>query len=85
MKVFKKWSEEDAISFVVFLGKEARDSSRRMREFYSKYNNNGDLDSLKQYTVQCGAAMQLRSIYTIAKYHFGLDTFNRKHAIKKPF
>lgn len=83
MKVFKKWSEEDISCFVVFLGKEARDSSRRMREFYIKYVNTGDLDSLKQYTVQCGAAMQLRSIYTIAKYHFGLDTFKRKHTTKK--
>jgi hypothetical protein len=54
-----------------------------MRNLYCEYNKSGDIEALKKYTVQCGSAMQTKSLYTIAKYHFELDTFKRKHAIKK--
>lgn len=78
MKLFKSWDNE-AASFVFFLGKEARDHARRMRKFYTEYQHKGNVESLGKYTVQCGSAMQTLSLYDIAKLHFKLDTFNRKH------
>lgn len=77
MKLFKKWGN-DAVSFVAFLGKETKNQTRQMRNLYKNYIDKGDVDSLKKYTVQCGSAMQTSSLYTIAKYHFNLDSFKRK-------
>lgn len=82
MKVFKDWDNNKIGSFVIFLGKEARDHSRRMRNFFNDYRKSGSIDALKQYTTQCGSAMQTRSLFAIAKYHFKLDTLNRKHLVK---
>lgn len=77
MKLFKNW-ENNAVSFVVFLGKETKNQTRQMRNLYKNYTDKGDIDSLKKYTVQCGSAMQTSSLYTIAKYHFKLDATSRK-------
>ncbi len=82
MKIFKNW--EDYIkAFVIFLGKDTILQKRRMRNMYNQFHKKGDPYAYKQYNVQLGAAMQSSSIYNIAKYHFKLDSFTRKHITKK--
>jgi hypothetical protein len=83
MKVFRDWDNNKTGSFVIFLGNEARNHCRRMRSLYNDYIKSGDIEALKQYTVQCGSAMQTKSLFVIAKYHFEFDTFKRKYANKK--
>lgn len=85
MKIFNDWDNNKIGSYVIFLGKEARNHCRRMRSLYNEYIKSGDIEALKHYTVQCGSAMQTKSLFAIAKYHFELDTFKRKHANKKSF
>lgn len=81
MKIFKDWNNEIP-AFVVFLAKESCAQNRRMRKLHNQYYENGDVDVLKQYTTQCGVAMHSHTVYNIAKVHFGLDSFKRKHIIK---
>lgn len=81
MKIFKNW-EDDITAFVIFLGKDVIAQKRRMRKLYDQYYKKGDPTAYKQYNVQLGAAMQMSSLYSIAKYHFKLDNFNRKHINK---
>jgi hypothetical protein len=78
MKIFKNW-ENDISALVIFLGKDVISQKRRMRSLYKQCYEKGDVHAYKQYHVQLGAAMQTSSIYNIAKIHFKLDTFNRKH------
>lgn len=82
MKIFKNW-ENDIPAFVVFLGKDVLAQNRRMRRLHKEYYVNGDVNALKQYTMQCGVAMQTNTIYNIAKHHFNLDSFKRKHINNK--
>lgn len=81
MKIFKNW-EDDISAFVIFLGKDAIAQKRRMRKLHDQYYKKGDPTAYKQYNIQLGAAMQMSSLYSIAKYHFKLDSFNRKNIIK---
>jgi hypothetical protein len=81
MKIFKNW-ENDISALVIFLGKDVIAQKRRMRNLYKQCYEKGDVHAYKQYHVQLGAAMQTSSIYNIAKIHFKLDSFNRKHIIK---
>lgn len=78
MKIFKDWETKPVESFVIFLGKDVIAQKRRARNLYNQYQK-GDTHAYKNYNVQLGSAMQTSSIYAIAKYHFKLDTFNRKH------
>lgn len=82
MKIFKNW-ENEISAFVIFLGKDVIVQKRRMRKLHDQYYKKGDPTAYKQYNVQLGAAMQMNSIYTIAKYHFNLDSFKRKHINNK--
>lgn len=81
MKIFKDW-EKQTEAFVIFLGKEALLQSRRARKFLKNFKTSGDIDCLKSSSVQCGAAMEAVTLFRIAKSHFKLDTFNRKHINK---
>jgi hypothetical protein len=78
MKIFKDW-EKQTEAFVIFLGKEALLQSRRARKLLKEFKTSGDIDCLKSSSVQCGAAMEAVTLFRIAKSHFKLDTFNRKH------
>lgn len=78
MKIFKDWETKPIESFVIFLGKDVIAQKRRARNLFDLYQK-GDTCAYKNYNVQLGSAMQTSSIYNIAKYHFKLDTFNRKH------
>jgi hypothetical protein len=82
MKIFKNW-ENDISALVIFLGKDVIAQKRRLRSLYKQCYEKGDVHAYKQYHVQLGSAMQTNSIYDIAKHHFKLDSFNRKHIIKK--
>lgn len=82
MKIFKNW-EDDISAFVIFLGKDVIAQKRRMRKLHDQYYKKGDPTAYKQYNVQLGAAMQTSSIYNIAKIHFNLDSFKRKHINNK--
>lgn len=79
MKIFKDWETKPVESFVIFLGKEALLQSRRARKLLKEFKKNGDIDCLKSSSVQCGASMEAVTVFRIAKHHFKLDTFNRKH------
>jgi hypothetical protein len=78
MKIFKNWNNPIE-AFVIFLGKDVISQKRRARSLYKQYYELGDVHAYKNYNVQLGSAMQTSSIYNIAKIHFKLDTFNRKH------
>lgn len=80
MKLFKNW-DDPIQAFVFFLAKDALAQCRRMRKLY-KQCKQGEVEVLHQYNTQCGVAMQTNTIYNIAKFHFKLDSFNRKHIIK---
>jgi hypothetical protein len=79
MKIFKGWEETPIEAFVIFLGKEVIVQNRRMRRLYKECTVNGDVNAVKQFVTQSGVAMQTNTIYNIAKTHFNMDSFKRKH------
>ena len=83
MKIFKDWNNKPIESFVVFLGKDVAAQKRRIKKLYKLYKDHGDIEAIKQYATQLGAAMQTNTLYEIAKHHFDLDSFKRKHINKK--
>lgn len=73
MKIFKEWKQNDIVSFVMFLAKEAQRQKRRMRFYYEKFAKDGEVNSFNIYHVQQGFAAEASTLFIVAKCHFGFD------------
>lgn len=73
MKIFKDWKENDVSSFVIFLAKESQRQKRKMREYYKRLSNDGEVELANVYHIQQGCAIQADMAYTIAKITFKFD------------
>jgi hypothetical protein len=73
MKIFKDWKENDISSFVIFLAKESQRQKKKMREYYKRFSNEGEVELAHIYHIQQGCAIQADMAYTMAKITFNLD------------
>lgn len=78
MKIFNSWKENDISSFIIFLAKESQRQKRKMRDYYKKFQNDGEPKFANIYHIHQGCAIQADMAFTMAKLTFKFD--KRKNA-----